>query len=115
MAIADQLGAPYYLADFTHLDQVRELAARLRTDYPRIDVLANNAGGVMGKRLKRLILISPEEGGRRLTWLAEGVPGSTWQSGGYYEENEPAPTNPQADDATLAEDLWDRSAAMLGI
>jgi NAD(P)-dependent dehydrogenase (short-subunit alcohol dehydrogenase family) len=32
------------------LDDVRTLAARLKKDFPRIDVLANNAGGVMGER-----------------------------------------------------------------
>lgn len=34
-------------ADFADLDQVRSLAARLRAHYPRIDVLANNAGGIL--------------------------------------------------------------------
>src|SRR5689334_19032254 len=35
-------------ADFEDLDQVRELAARLRAEHPTIDVLANNAGGMVG-------------------------------------------------------------------
>ncbi|WP_250030447.1 SDR family NAD(P)-dependent oxidoreductase [Paractinoplanes maris] len=34
-------------ADFEDLDQVRELAAKIRDRYPRIDVLANNAGGMV--------------------------------------------------------------------
>jgi daunorubicin C-13 ketoreductase len=33
--------------DFEDLSQVRDLAARLRTTYPKIDVLANNAGGMI--------------------------------------------------------------------
>ncbi|GAA3638383.1 SDR family oxidoreductase [Kineosporia mesophila] len=37
-------GVPYHLADFTDLSQVRRLAAELLDAYPRIDVLANNAG-----------------------------------------------------------------------
>jgi NAD(P)-dependent dehydrogenase (short-subunit alcohol dehydrogenase family) len=49
-AIADALTAPYHLADFTDLGQVRRLAGELQAAYPRIDVLANNAGGIMGKR-----------------------------------------------------------------
>lgn len=42
----------HYVADFTRLDDVRELAAELKTAYPRIDVLANNAGGIFGDRTK---------------------------------------------------------------
>ncbi|MDP9888373.1 SDR family NAD(P)-dependent oxidoreductase [Pseudarthrobacter enclensis] len=49
-ALAGQIGADHYLADFADLAQVRELADTLKAKYPRIDVLANNAGGIMGKR-----------------------------------------------------------------
>lgn len=49
-AIAREIGAPYHLADFADLAQVRDLAATLESAYPSIDVLANNAGGIMGKR-----------------------------------------------------------------
>lgn len=45
-AVADDLGAPSHVADFAELAQVRALADTLRTAYPRIDVLANNAGGI---------------------------------------------------------------------
>lgn len=45
-AIADELGADYLCADFSDLAQVRFLADELRKRYPRIDVLANNAGSV---------------------------------------------------------------------
>jgi NAD(P)-dependent dehydrogenase (short-subunit alcohol dehydrogenase family) len=48
-AIAKEINADYFVADFAELDQVRTLAAQLTSDYPRIDVLANNAGGIMGK------------------------------------------------------------------
>ena len=48
--IADELGAEFHLADFAELDQVRGLAATLLERHPRIDVLANNAGGIMGDR-----------------------------------------------------------------
>jgi NAD(P)-dependent dehydrogenase (short-subunit alcohol dehydrogenase family) len=49
-AIATELGADHYVADFARLDDVRALAAWLLERYPRIDVLANNAGGIMGDR-----------------------------------------------------------------
>jgi len=49
-AVAAELGAPYHLCDYSSLAQVRRLAAELDTAYRRIDVLANNAGGIMGAR-----------------------------------------------------------------
>ncbi|PYI69095.1 short-chain dehydrogenase [Arthrobacter livingstonensis] len=49
-AVAEDIGADIFTADFARLDQVQELAAALRAFYPRIDVLANNAGGIMGRR-----------------------------------------------------------------
>lgn len=45
-AVADQTGAEYHLADFTRLDDVRTLAGVIRESCDRIDVLANNAGGI---------------------------------------------------------------------
>ena len=232
-AVAAELGAPSHVADFTDLTQVRELAATLAATYPRIDVLANNAGGIMGHRtlttdgfektfqvnhlapfllthlllptltassakvlqtasraaknyghidmddlqnerryspdkaygdsklanilftrelhrrfhaqgiaaaafhpgvvgtnfasdttslmrwvfhtpvVRRLFTISPERGAAPLTWLAEGTPGGTWQSGEYYVKNAVAASSRQADDVELARQLWDRSAALL--
>lgn len=50
--VADSIGAEHFVADFTDLTTVRELAASLQQRYPRIDVLANNAGGVFGSRDK---------------------------------------------------------------
>ncbi len=49
-AIGAELAAPYFVADFADLDQVRRLAAELRREVPRIDVLVNNAGALMGRR-----------------------------------------------------------------
>lgn len=49
-AVAAELGADFFVADFADLAQVRTLAAELLERYPRIDVLANNAGGIMGAR-----------------------------------------------------------------
>ena len=233
-AVARPLGASYLFADFTRLDEVRALAEQLRAACPRIDVLVNNAGGIMGEReitvdgfektlqvdhlasflltnllmdtlvasaakiintssiaarrfghididdlgnardyspekaygdsklanilfakelhrryhsrgivtaafhpgnvatnfaadstsmmrfiyqtpLKYLALISPDRGADTLVWLVNGTPGSDWISGSYYERRRPAKTNPQADDVTLARELWDRSAEMVGL
>jgi NAD(P)-dependent dehydrogenase (short-subunit alcohol dehydrogenase family) len=44
--VAEEIGADYHCADFTRLDEVRDLAATLRRTCDRIDVLANNAGGI---------------------------------------------------------------------
>ena len=51
-AVASALGADSFVADFTRLDDVERLAAELNAAYPRIDVLANNAGGVYGAQTK---------------------------------------------------------------
>ncbi len=49
-AVAEEIGADYFVSDFAVLAQVRSLAAELKAKYPSIDVLANNAGGIMGER-----------------------------------------------------------------
>jgi NAD(P)-dependent dehydrogenase (short-subunit alcohol dehydrogenase family) len=49
-ALAWELGASFYIADFTKLREVHTLAEWLLATYPRIDVLANNAGGVSGSK-----------------------------------------------------------------
>jgi NAD(P)-dependent dehydrogenase (short-subunit alcohol dehydrogenase family) len=45
-------GAPVHehVADLERMDEVRRLAAKLLEDYPRIDVLANNAGAMFTSR-----------------------------------------------------------------
>ncbi|WP_316670453.1 SDR family NAD(P)-dependent oxidoreductase [uncultured Propionibacterium sp.] len=48
--VARPIGADYFLADFNHLDEVRELARQLDERYERIDVLVNNAGAVAARR-----------------------------------------------------------------
>ncbi|TQL47072.1 short-subunit dehydrogenase [Homoserinimonas aerilata] len=48
--IADELGAPFHIADFARLSEVRQLADALAAAHPHIDVLANNAGGIFGSR-----------------------------------------------------------------
>ncbi len=48
--IAQAIGCDSFLADFTRFRDVRSLAAQLIAKYPRIDVLANNVGGIVAKR-----------------------------------------------------------------
>lgn len=46
-AVADALDTPSHTVDFASLDDVRRLADELLAEYPRLDVLANNAGGAV--------------------------------------------------------------------
>ncbi|WP_245745784.1 SDR family NAD(P)-dependent oxidoreductase [Nocardia altamirensis] len=48
--VAAKAGGEPFLADFARFDEVRKLADQLLDRYPRIDVLANNAGGSWPKR-----------------------------------------------------------------
>ncbi|MEU4388977.1 SDR family NAD(P)-dependent oxidoreductase [Promicromonospora sp. NPDC023805] len=50
--VARDVGGDHFVADFTSLADVRRLAGELDDAYPRIDVLANNAGGILGDRSK---------------------------------------------------------------
>lgn len=49
-AVAAEVKGRAYLTDYDSLDQVRELASTLLADYDRIDVLANNAGGLISNK-----------------------------------------------------------------
>lgn len=51
-AIAEELKSDYFIADFAKLGEVRKLAAELKKKYKKIDVLANNAGGMMDASAK---------------------------------------------------------------
>ena len=235
-AVAAGIGADHFVTDFADLAQVKELAHALLARYPRIDVLANNAGGMMaGERqvtvdghektfqvnhlapflltsllldrliesgarvvntssignklfskfdiddlesergyraqtaygnaklanvlftrelhhryheagistaalhpggvasnfgsestsrlmklmyhtpLKNLALITPEQGSDLLVWLACATPGEDWTSGEYYSGHSMAKAHQRAYDPELARELWDRSAAMVGV
>lgn len=48
--VADEVGGRPFLVDYDRLDDVRALADALAEAYPRIDVLANNAGGMLARR-----------------------------------------------------------------
>jgi NAD(P)-dependent dehydrogenase (short-subunit alcohol dehydrogenase family) len=49
-AVAEAVGGTAFVTDYDRLDEVRELAASLDDRYARIDVLANNAGGLLHRR-----------------------------------------------------------------
>lgn len=49
--MAAPLGAESFTADFARLSEVRELARQITESTDRIDVLANNAGGVFAERV----------------------------------------------------------------
>lgn len=51
-ALARELGAECFVADFARLADVRSLADALQDAYPRIDVLVNNAGGIFGDQAR---------------------------------------------------------------
>jgi NAD(P)-dependent dehydrogenase (short-subunit alcohol dehydrogenase family) len=48
-AVAESIGVEPLVADFAKLSEVRELADKLLARCPKIDVLANNAGGMFSK------------------------------------------------------------------
>ncbi len=50
-AVAGPLGAEYFAADFERLANVHTLASWVQERTDRIDVLANNAGGIFGERV----------------------------------------------------------------
>ena len=51
-ALAGELGAEHFTADFADLSQVRTLAKELKRAHSHIDVLVNNAGGIFGDRTR---------------------------------------------------------------
>jgi NAD(P)-dependent dehydrogenase (short-subunit alcohol dehydrogenase family) len=50
LRLAKEIGADAFIADFARFRDVRALAAQLLARYPRIDVLANNVGGLIAMR-----------------------------------------------------------------
>ena len=48
--VAEEIGADFYIVDFTRFEDIRTFAATLLATYPRIDVLVNNVGGIIKER-----------------------------------------------------------------
>ena len=61
-------GGGYFVADFVELDSVRHLASALLAHCGRIDVLANNAGAMFGR--KRRITKDGHEATFQVNYLA---------------------------------------------
>lgn len=57
---------------------------------------------------------TPQKAAGQLVWLAEGRPGTDWESGVYYERRKPAKRiHPQTRDSNVARQLWDESMHLL--
>lgn len=48
--LAEEIGCDYYIVDFTRFSEIRKFATTVLEKYPRIDVLANNVGGILKER-----------------------------------------------------------------
>ena len=48
--LAEEIGCDFYFVDYTRFAEVHALARNLLDNYPRIDVLVNNVGGIIGDR-----------------------------------------------------------------
>jgi NAD(P)-dependent dehydrogenase (short-subunit alcohol dehydrogenase family) len=59
--IATELVTDSHVADFSSLAGVRALAATLQSKYPRIDVLANNAGTVSSAKTRQVTIDGHEK------------------------------------------------------
>ena len=67
------------------------------------------------KPLRHLVMTSPAKATDRLWWLLDNPAGSTWTPGQFYVKHAPEVVIPQADDAALAAQIWDRSTALVGL
>lgn len=63
----------------------------------------------------RLALRSAERGADTIVWLATSIPGTDWETGGYFANRRVAKPSSLADDTQLCRELWDRSAMLCGI
>lgn len=71
-------------------------------------------GVIYRSPLRHLALIGTEQGSDELVWLASATPGVDWRSGEYYYKHKVAKANKLADDAGMAERLWENSLELLG-
>jgi hypothetical protein len=102
----------------------KELARRLQGTEITVNAVhpgfvASNLGKLGGPvgmswRLMRPFMISPEEGAKTSVYLALS-PEVAGVSGGYFAKQSQAPSNPIADDPTLARELWGILETLVGL
>lgn len=64
--------------------------------------------------LNKDVMQSAQEGGDTLRFFIEGTPGEAWDSGAYYNKRQKAKkVNPQVNDLTLQQQLWDKTLKLL--
>ena len=64
--------------------------------------------------LNKVVMQSAQVGGDTLRFFIEGTPGETWESGAYYNKRKKAKkVNPQVNDLTLQQQLWDKTEKLL--
>ena len=68
----------------------------------------------VGWRALSVFFGSPRKGASTIVYLASS-PEAADVSGGYFADSRPATPSAQAQDDELAEELWDRSAALVGL
>ncbi len=110
----------YAVTKFMNVLHAKELARRLAGT--RVTTYALHPGAVASniwralprplQWLGKLFMLSNEEGARTPLYCATAPELST-TSGRYYDRGREARTNPLAEDATLAKELWDRTEALL--
>lgn len=66
--------------------------------------------------LNKIILSGPQTGGNNLRFFIEGVPGSSWKPGSYYDQRKLTnKVNPQVNDEELQRKLWDKSLKLVSL
>ena len=103
----------------------RELARRLEGKGVTVNCLhpGGVASPIWGKApayarpflaVAKLFMITPEQGGDRIVYLASS-PEVAGQTGGYYEKNRRVTPSRRAQDDALALELWKKSAHLVGL
>ena len=86
--------------------------------------IASNFGKETGNAAMKFIyksplarfLDTPDQGADNLVWAIDGTPGTTWESGEYYEPRKPPRRpNQQQNDAALIDAFWNESARRVGL
>lgn len=121
---ASSTGFPEYeVSKLCNVLHGSELARRLRAQGSDITVCSLHPGVIASdiwrrvpwpvRALMKLFMVSNEEGAVTTLWCATTPDGV--ESGRYYDKCKPRTTSALARDKALAEDLWQRSVAWVGL